>query len=410
MTDRASTPPLAWHKFLVALLAVLAIISAARGCANALAPDGSIDLGMPLKAAQLLQHDNPYRDYVPGDQALTGTLQPHVNPFVMTPVHVPSALMLLWPYSGLSWPAAKLAWLISNLFFTAGGFALAVRRFLPDRSPWLTAALASLLMISFPWRIVIGNGQHLMASLFFFLLSAELAQRGHRIWSGVALAASFLKYTVILFLLPWFALKRQWTPLAIAFAIHGLMTLGIAIHLGENPLVLVQQALGAGTATLLVSGYIDLFAVADWLGAPLALAAKLAVALVVAVLWLGLRRPPPDEHPYLASLCFVSVVVVYHRLYDTLVLLIPLLIALGQLRKDRLVAMLILATISFCWFIDRLVLALSPWLGRAAASFTTAYAALVASLFYLTLLVLLHRQFRAAPSDLEGRVPGSHPI
>ena len=384
----------------VAVLLLLAAISTGQGVYTALTHrDGSIDLGIPLKAAQALMHENPYERFLAGETS--SAYGDELNPFPMVAVHLPSALMLLWPYSGLAWPAAKVAWLVSNLLFTFGVLLLAFRRFLPHRPPWCGVAIGALLLMSLPWRVVIGNGQHLMMSLFFFLLAAELADRGHRSWAAVTLAASFLKYTVIIFLLPYFILKRQWAPLLGALGIHATMTLGISIWLREEPWVLIEQAI-RGSRTHLLAGYVDLFAMANRIGAPLELAALLGVALTSVAVWIGARRIAVDENHYFAGLCILSVVIVYHRAYDAVILLIPLLVAVDQVRRDRLPAFLVFLLVGCSWFLDRLVIALMPWLGPRGDTWADYYHYLVALLFYATLSALLYWPMRPPRSTLVG--------
>ncbi|MEO7503895.1 MAG: glycosyltransferase 87 family protein [Sphingomicrobium sp.] len=372
-----------WLKGLILVLAALAALSAGQGCRTALSPGGSLDFGLTLKAAEILLHANPYRADIGRALAQVAAgpasgLAPDVNPYPAIALQAPSVLALLWPLVPLSWPAARLVWLIANLGFTAGTLALACRRYLPDRSRWTYAALASLLLISFPWRVVIGNGQHVMAALFFFLLAAELADRGHRAWAGVALAASFVKYSVSLFLLPLLVAKRQCGPLVVAITIHGLATLAIAVRLHENPLALLGQALAA-SRTQLPSGYVDLFALAHAVGLPALVAGVTAAALAAASVGVAAARRLP-EPALLTLLCLLSLVAVYHRLYDLVVLVIPLIILAGTLR-DRWLQALIGTAIALGWFASRLLLWL-PWpmaipLNRLGVG-VTIYAALFA--------------------------------
>mgnify|MGYP003580355708 CR=1 FL=1 len=138
-----------------------------------------------MKGLEVLLRDNPYERYfVHGPfSAMPSTADGNSN--ALAPSQAPSALMLLWPYQMLPWPAARIAWAVSNLIFSAGILWLAFRRFLPGRSIWLYAALASLFVISSQWRNIMNNAQRLLAGLFFFLLAMELADR-KRSLAGVA--------------------------------------------------------------------------------------------------------------------------------------------------------------------------------------------------------------------------------
>lgn len=228
---------------LMALMAVLlALASIGRASGNALDPMGSGDLGRPLQTAQLLKTENPYHRYFHDPIRENLDARPATNPFGIDPVQVPSVLMLFWPLTALNWPAAKFAWVLLNLASTAGICVLGFRRFLPGRSMWIYTALASLLVISMPWRNVVANGQHLLVGLFFYLLALELADRKRPWLAGVALAGSFIKYSATVFLLPYLIWKRQWLPIVIAGALHAIMTIGIAAKLGENPVLFPTQS------------------------------------------------------------------------------------------------------------------------------------------------------------------------
>jgi hypothetical protein len=247
--------------------------------------------------------------------------------------------------------------------------------------------------MSFPWRVIIGNGQHLLAALFFFMLSLELSDRGYRKWAGVALAISFVKYSVTLFLLPYFVWKRQWTPLAIAFAVHAAMTVGIGLWLDESPLVLLDQAYQAGSAVLATAGYLDLFAVSSSLGLSPLTAGVVGLIGTALTYWLALRRRG-DEASFVALLCLWSMVAIYHRSYDAIILLFPLLIAVRAPRRPWLISGLIFAVLACVWFVDRFVLEFTSWLDRGPGERQSAYYFLLASLFYGTLITLFLRQIR----------------
>lgn len=397
-------------RVLLALLLVLASVSVFRASSTALGLDGSGDFGMSLKAAETLQRENPYARYF-REKASMAELEAETNAWAMMPMQVPSVLMLLWPFGGLDWPSAKLAWLVSNLAFTAGAAVLATRRFLPRATPQTYLAIASLFVISFPWRLVIGGGQHLIAGMFFFLLSMELSRRGHRLWAGVALALCFVKYTVTLFLLPYLVWERRWLTLGVAFGLHAAMTLGVALWLDESPVALVVEAHRAalafkvGDGGLQVSdGFIDLFAIASHLGAPLFIPTALALAGTGATCWLAVRRRG-DKDMFLALLCFWSLVAVYHRGYDGVILLLPLLFAFAAVREERVLVGLILATMASFLVANRFVIQYTDWLGDQGARRHSLYYTLVAGLYYATMLMLFWRQYLDARRGTGVAVP-----
>jgi hypothetical protein len=191
---------------------------------------------------------------------------------------------------------------------------------------------------------------------------------------------------VILFLLPYFILKRQWAPVAIAFGAHGLMTVAIALRLGEDPASLVGQSLRVAE-DLRVAGYLDLFALLHGLGAPAAAAPAAALILWAVSLWPAIRGRAADSELYLAGLCFASTVIVYHRPYDFIVLLVPLVIAIQRWHVARLLSALIFLNVLVTWFLHQPVATHTQWLeGRSSP-----YYHALALLWYATLMLLLYR-------------------
>ncbi|MGE5721661.1 MAG: glycosyltransferase 87 family protein [Sphingomonadales bacterium] len=338
-------------KALVVLLVLMALGSAIHASGNALALWGSMDLGQPLKASQELMREDPYRRFLQVPIGPDAQARPDANPFGVFPVQVPSALMLLWPYAMLSWPGAKLAWLISNLLFTAGLLLLAFRRLLPGRSPWLYAAIGALFVIGMPWRNIIANGQHLLASLFLFLLALELADRRRPVPAGIALAAALLKYTVILFLLPYLILKRQWLPIAVALAIHAAMTLAIALRLHTDPATLVLESFRIAIR-LQPQGYVDLSALTAASGIPPMLALAAGALLFGMEIWIAAVRPTRDEALFLAALCLLAPLLVYHRAYDFVLLIVPLLVAIDRWPQAKPLTLLVSACVALVWFVS----------------------------------------------------------
>jgi hypothetical protein len=368
-----------------ALLALFALISAVHAIGNAMALMGSKDIGASIRAAQVLQQQDPYALFLSGKGDAPGKPGPGGNPFAMEPVQVPSALMLLWPYSSLSWPALKVAWLISNFVFTAGLLILAFRRFLPGEPLWLYICISALFVMSSSWRNIITNGQHGLASLFFLMAAAELADRRRSVAAGTALAFGLMKYSMTMFLLPWFVLKRQWVPLAIAIGLHVLTTMTIALWLQVSPITLISGAIHVGRETLLVQGFLDLFALSTGLGLPPAVPAVVSMTTSAAILWIALRGRIANENVFVAALCFLALTLVYHRPYDYILLIVPLLVAIRYVATLRLAALMIFASVALIWFLDRPVVFLTDWL----ESRNSPYYFFLATVWYATLGTLL---------------------
>jgi hypothetical protein len=381
-------------KLLVLLLVAIAITSALRGILHAV--EHSEDFGITLKVLEVLAVENPYERYFLRDREwVADTALEPLNPNPPIPSQAPSAILLLWPYGLLPWPAAKLAWMLSNLFFTAGIITLGCRRLLPGRSVWLYAVLASLFVIGSPWRNVMTNGQHLLAGMFFFLLALELAERDRGLLAGFALAASFVKYSTTLLLLPYLVFRRQWMPIVVAFLLHGAMTLAAAWRLDENPFTLVLRSVRPAGMENGFDGFVDVFAVTHLLGLPAALAGAVSAALLLFALWLALSRRADDEF-FLAALCILSTVLVYHRHYDLIILLLLLMIALKHRDRAPLAFALVSMCVALTWYVDRPIVFFTDWLRDRDNPF---FYALV-GVWYVTTCVLLYQAWpRASTRD-----------
>ena len=182
-------------KIILIVMGILAAVSLVQGCKNAVL----VSQDFQWDAAKALTlHINPYDESLSPSGILDSYdfekyyLQMEANQF-------PSLLWLLFPYTLLPPLAARYAWLVSNLLFTAGIIYLLRKTFLkgpagassvpsdgkvcsssevltgPDR---FTFAFFMLLMIAgTPYRNQLGVGQHTLFAFFFFLLAVYLIQK-----------------------------------------------------------------------------------------------------------------------------------------------------------------------------------------------------------------------------------------
>jgi hypothetical protein len=172
----------------IVLLLAAACVSVAQGLRNAVRPEGSQDNQWGPSRA-LLRHVDPYAAFLDS--------QGGPPPFILCqiPTYPASGLVFLWPYAPWAWPTARALWAWSNIVFTAV-ILLCILRLLPRETPqgakWL---LLALFLVGTPWRNTVGNGQHTLFTLAFFLLAVVLS-RSSPIGAGLSLSASWLKYTV----------------------------------------------------------------------------------------------------------------------------------------------------------------------------------------------------------------------
>ncbi len=298
---------------LLVLLALAATLSLYQGVRNALGPAGSQDFSWgPARAVSL-------------------GVDPYVQNPAWTPIEreqgqrlespgLPSCYLLLWPYACMSWNHAKLAWMLSNLLFTWILLSGIRSLWLPRLSAGKFLALCLAVVASTPWRMVLGNGQHTLFSLAFFVLGYRAVLQKRRLLAGCLLAVSLYKYTVSGPLLGAVFLAGGGAAIAIAAAIHLALTV-LGLHLlAIGPLQILRENL-AFTHNLIASGGTDLSALfaATVPAHATPLWAFFGGILTVGVGW-GTWRARRDDLTMVCLLAGYSLLIVYHRNYDLVML------------------------------------------------------------------------------------------
>lgn len=330
-------------RFSIYLLILLAIISVIQGLNNAVLRDSGSQDNQWGPARFLLEHKNPYTMYID----LTTR-----SSFILSqaPNYPASGLVFLWPYAVWDWPTAKLLWAFSNLVFT-GILLLSIFRLLPKNTNGVTKILISvLLLMGTPWRMVVGNGQHTIFALAFFLLAIAMFQNNN-FFAGLPLAISWFKYTIT-FPLSLFFVKtnRALLVILIAVCIHGVLlgfvsfwTKSSFFELLFGPIYVAREATG--------TGYLDVFAVASELNMSPSYIPGVISLLLLVISYLSVRQET-DILSALSTLSLVSLVVVFHLGYDFVILVLPLAYALReQLQNIR--AKYYLIMVMLVWFIDK---------------------------------------------------------
>ena len=229
----------------------------------------------------------------------------------------PSLLMLLYPYTLLPAGAARYAWLISNLIFTALIVILLKKTFMKDMDDRLFGVLMLLMVAGTPWRNQIGVGQHTLFSLMFFLLAVWLSEKDRRALSGLALCLSYFKYTVTAPLALYFIYKRRWKEFVLSIIPHVLGTAAGAVILHESFTDMIIKPLKVASA-LTGEGSLDIGAMTG--GASWSVFITLAVMLML--LFAAFRLPQGNDALMISALTMVSLIMTYHRTYDYFILII----------------------------------------------------------------------------------------
>jgi hypothetical protein len=347
MTKKIFAHPLG--VFFISALVALAALSAAQGVRDAtLRQGGSQDLfgvefhdRMEGGSRLLLERKNPYQSADgEGDR------------------HAPSCLMLLWPYAALSLQAAKEGWAVSNLLFTAALLWALFDMFLKKNPPWVYVVVSCIFLTGTCWRSVVGNGEHIIFSLCFFVLAIRQLEKNTAV-SGVLLALSFFKYHAIFPLLLYFVYKKKYFPLAVAFAIHLGLHLFASYWVGENPVTFLLQSIGTGSE-LLYKGQIDFFAISSQMGIPLPgyFPFILSGLLLLAIFWRSFNIRHCDDLLVLCALSLISVILVYHGTGDQAVLIFSLIYIFREGEGDLFLKVSTGICIFLSWYFNRILDAL----------------------------------------------------
>jgi len=274
-----------------------------------------------LPSRLLLQGENPYQYTLKGVRFCGSGV--HAN-------QVPSCLALLLPFAALPRYWGNALWAACNLFFT-GGFLFFVFKLWFSRSARkiddaLFIPFALFLLAGSPWRVLIGNGQHLMFSLCFFAAALYACERKRAFLGGVLLALSAFKYTTIAPLAFIFLWRKEWTSICVAAAIHVLLTVASGIYLHESPVALVLQSFEVGHKLLLACGSADVASVLSALGCERAIVQMFATVgyVVCGFLCCSVFVGKKEHLLKLSVLAVISNMMFYHRGYDFVTLVFPL--------------------------------------------------------------------------------------
>jgi len=225
------------------------------------------------------------------------------------------------PLALFSFDTAKLVWIGVNIASAFAFVLLSCKLFLPGRPTILDLAAMTLFLISgTPWWITLGNGQYGLFALALFMASLFYYERRKLKAAAVLACLSSIKYTLVL---PFFALflkRKKDTALMVAAVL--LFNAALAVLAGflvhKNPLGLAQESLKVASS-IAGAGAFDFFAFQDRIAPQLGPLIPALASLVVIALTVALFLNPTGLRP-LSILSIVSLLIVYHRIYDGVVL------------------------------------------------------------------------------------------
>ncbi|MFT3982528.1 MAG: glycosyltransferase 87 family protein [Lachnospiraceae bacterium] len=298
----------------LAVTALLAVISVVQGCRNAAA----FSQDFQWDAAKVFTLKiNPYRESLSPSGILDRYgyeeyfKQMEANQF-------PSLLMLLIPYTLLPPLAARYAWLASNLLFTAGIIWLLKKTFLKGMGQEAFTLLMLLMLAGTPYRNQLGVGQHTLFAFFFFLLAVYFSEKENGEFPMVlSLVICYFKYTLTVPLALYFVYKRRVKELAISVFIHVGLTFAAAWWLDATFFDMLLEPLKVSSA-LAAQGGLDFGALFSGSDVSLVLAGIVMLLLFSMMLLFS----QGNDGLAVGILTLWSMIVTYHRTYDFFVLVL----------------------------------------------------------------------------------------
>ncbi|MCR5735172.1 MAG: glycosyltransferase 87 family protein, partial [Lachnospiraceae bacterium] len=230
--------------------------------------------------------------------------------------------MLLIPFTFLPPLAARYVWLFCNLLFTAGIVFLLRKTFFKDTDGFLFAFLMLFMISGTPYRNQLGVGQHTLFAFFFFLLAVYfLSLEGKKGFFAVtaSIFVCFFKYTLTVPLVIYFVYKKRIKEIAVAGALHVLLTVLAAFWLKDSIINMIIKPLKVSSA-LVSEGGIDFGALLK--GSPFSYVLCLAVLVLLFVYAVKICNREGFDDLFISLLTVWSLIVTYHRTYDFFVLII----------------------------------------------------------------------------------------
>ena len=338
--------PVRWMQVLCILAGIYAVAVASSIFVEMVKPGGKggTDFHQFWYAGHfIIQGRDPYEAFFAGEEpslpvvyldGVTVTQSPVAQPEMeIAPVNLPIMLLLLTPFSYFSWPIAKWAFLVVDLILMLVTGWLVLRR-IPFADVKLTRIDEVLIFLAYfdlsATRIAIENGQTTLLVFLLMLVALYYAKRSWGI-AGLALGVALSKYSVSLPVFLFILYKKKFKILLLAIAVQILGVLGIAVTSGNSPFVIVYENIQL------------LFRLFDQPGVHLArwfeflsdnhyvsmIPVLVLTFLIFVRLFLWLRgqtfttssmEDVLDFH--LLTILFIwTILVAYHQIYDTLILL-----------------------------------------------------------------------------------------
>lgn len=291
----------------------------------------------------IIQGRDPYAAFFAGEQPalpivyLDGGVLEHYpvaqSDLEITPSNTPAMLLLLTPFSYLSWANAKLVFMVVNILLMLFTAILIIRR-IPFGGIKLSPINELFIFLIFidlsATRIAIENGQTTLLVFLLMLVAVLYAERDERI-SGLALGLALSKYSLSLPVFLFLLFKKKFKILILSVGVQVLGILAIAAITRTSPLTIVLENIQLFLRLFDQPG-IHLSRWFEGVSNNLILSMLPVLIMTLAVFlpilyWLRTRPVPRNMQDvidfHLLTVLFIwTMLVAYHRLYDTLILIV----------------------------------------------------------------------------------------
>jgi hypothetical protein len=344
MKSSSSVLPRSWAKFFCVLAAIYAVAVLVYILNETGKPLGSRDFHQFWYAGHfIIQGRDPYAAYFAHEQpelplryldGVTVTQYPVAQGnLTIIPSNTPMILLLLTPFSYFSWTTAKWLILLVNfiLMLVTGWLVLRRISFAGVKLAWIDELLIFLAYFDLSaTRIAIENGQTTLLVFLLMLVAILYAERSWQI-AGSALGLALSKYSLSLPVFLYFVYKKKLKLLMLAIFIQVLGLLVLSAIGRSSPVVVVEENFRLffqlfDQPGIHLARFFESFT-DDKLLTELPVLLMTLFVFIPLFLWLRRNRPTTSAMEnvldfHLLTILFIwTMLVAYHRLYDTLILI-----------------------------------------------------------------------------------------
>jgi len=261
-------------------------------------------------------------------------------------VYTPFLLPLFSPIALLSFDTLVLVWIVLNLAATALSLYFVKELWGRDWPLKTRLLLAAFFLASAPFRVTMRNGQ-ISLIVLALLLGALVARRRNRSFlAGSLLGLSLCKYTLTIPFFLYFLWKREWKVVSTAVLLPLALTEVFALRLGLGLFQVIRQYSGLA-AQILFSGlpnrtgtteirllFLDLSGGNESFAGIAGLSVSIAALICMLIVF---TKKPRLELAHIAVVSLFSLWSVYHRTYDSVFCVVPAVLFVDSLVRERFV-------------------------------------------------------------------------